>query len=154
MSKGDLTESPKKYWRTNGITNRPSCISLLLSLLIKENSAQPAYIYNFAHLPNWKPANQSKVAKTVQKCLLKKAGLTLERGSMQGDELPFIFKLKLFGFTDQFFLKSSTDLEISKKMVKLLVNFAKDSNPTPQGTLTTISYRIPAFPHSRTHRNL
>ena len=56
----------------------------------------------------------------------------MELGVTQGDELPFLFRLKVFGLKeDKFFIKTSKETEISRNIVRMFANFAKVSNPTP-----------------------
>ena len=61
-------------------------------------------------------------------------GTTISQGRSRpcyGDELLLLFKPKLPTVTDKFFLKNAFDVDLSKKFVKMLVNFSKVSNPTP-----------------------
>ena len=48
-----------------------------------------------------------------------------------GDEITFLFKPRLTALNDSIFLKTAKDYEVSKKFVRMLVNFAMVSNPTP-----------------------
>ena len=65
-----------------------------------------------------------------------------------GDEITFLFKPRLTALNDSIFLKTFEDYEVSKKFVRMLVNFARVSNPTPNPkrkyvyTLTSIRYRL------------
>ena len=55
----------------------------------------------------------------------------MEHGIIQGDELPFLFRFRGF-LEDRFFgLLSQKESELSQKFVRMFVNFAKVSNPTP-----------------------
>lgn len=122
-------ELPRKFYEL--LSDASICSNLKFIAMIKENSAQPVYIYNFVHLPIWK-TNQFKLAKSFYSWVLRNSGLNMELGVTQGDELPFLFRLKVFGFKDDsFFNKTSKETEISQNMVRMFVNFAKVSNPTP-----------------------
>ena len=55
----------------------------------------------------------------------------MEHGIIQGDELPFLFPLRGF-FENRFFgILSQKESELSQKFIRMFVNFAKVSNPTP-----------------------
>ena len=55
----------------------------------------------------------------------------MEHGIIQGDELPFLFRFRGF-FENRFFgILSQKESELSQKFIRMFVNFAKVSNPTP-----------------------
>ena len=122
-------ELSRKFYELLG--DASICSNLKFIATIKENSAQPVYIYNFVHLPIWK-TNQFKLTRLFYSWVCRNSGLNMELGVTQGDELPFLFRLKVFGLKeDKFFIKTSKETEISRNIVRMFVNFAKVSNPTP-----------------------
>lgn len=126
------------------------CSNHYFLTLIKKISAQPAFMYSFDYKGDWKtqqsmPDLWQSTMRTVVLRRMSLIGLETDKALTlvnHGDEIPYLFQPNSRFWNDSLFLKSDRDKAVSTKFVRMLINFCKQSSPTPnpKGNCLIITY--------------